>query len=164
MDKTKLLLDDNWQHRFFDLDALDTVAPEWQELVQLWDGRRKGNLMPPWSAFDMFDFRPWLGFITVSRVSLDPLDTKTVLWGTAMTEIYGEDRTGRVLSAEQADWSITQKDWGFLERIVTTPCLGLAEGSLYWKNKDFVQLSRLFFPFGEDGKTCDTMISATRRH
>lgn len=163
MDKPDIPKDDDWRHRFFALDALDSVDPIWSDLVELWDSKRGDALLPAWSSFDMYDFKPWLGYVAVNKVTYEPLDTLTTLWGTELTELYGEDRTGRTLRESQVDWSITLKDWTFWERVADQPCIGHAEGNIYWKSRDYIHLTRIFLPFGEDGRTCDTIASATKQ-
>lgn len=163
MEKPDIPQDDDWHHRFIGLDALHTVDEDWRSLVVVWEQKRAGRLLPPWSAFDMYDFVPWLGFIAVNKITHAPINTFTTLWGTELTELYGDDRTGRTLRESQVDWCITLKDMGFWERLATQPCIGRAEGTLYWQDRDYVRLDRFFLPFGEDGETVDTIISVTRR-
>ena len=163
MDKPDIPKDDDWRHRFVALDALDTIDPLWAGLLRVWDSKRHGALLPPRSAFDMLDFKPWLGFIAVNKVTYAPLNTQTVLWGTGLTELYAEDRTGKTLLDSQVEWCVTLKDLDFWDRVINEPCIGMTEGNLYWKGRNHVHLSRVFLPFGEDGRTCDTIASATRR-
>ena len=162
-DKPDIPKDDDWRHRFVSLDALDTIDPLWADLLSLWESKRNGALLPLWSSFDIYDFKPWLGFIAVNKITREPLDTYTVLWGTGLTELYGEDRTGKTLRNSQVEWCVTLKDMDFWTRVVTEPCIGMSEGNLYWKGRDHVHLSRVFLPFAEDGRNCDRIVSATKR-
>jgi|GEM_PF-1379304 len=163
MDKPSIPEDDDWRQRCIALDALGEIDPIWSDLLQLWDSKRGGALLPAWSSFDMYDFKPWLGFVAVYKVTQEPLNTLTTLWGTELTELYGEDRTGKTLREFQIEWGVTMRDWSFWERIVKEPCIGRSEGNLYWKGRDYVHVSRVFLPYGEDGRTCDTISSVTKR-
>jgi len=163
MDKPDIPKEDDWRHCFVALDALDTIDPFWAGLLRVWESKRNGALLPRWSSFNMLDFKPWLGFIAVNKVSREPLNTHTVLWGTGLTDLYGEDRTGKTLLDSQVEWCVTLKDMDFWHRVINEPCIGMTEGNLYWKGRKHVHLSRVFLPFGEDGRTCDTIASATRR-
>lgn len=163
MDRPEIPKDDDWRHYFYALDEFGAVDESWSDFVRLWNSKRHGNRLPAWSDFDMFDFKPWLGFIAVHQIMRNPFDTWTRLWGTQLTELYGEDRTGMTLSRSQVDWCVTLKDWEFWTRVAKEPCIGRSEGNIYWKARDHIYLSRIFLPFGEDGKTCDIIVSATRR-
>lgn len=68
-------------------------------IVQLWESRRPGpDLLPARKDFDMVDFKPWLGWVSIHQIEYgDPIRFKIRLVGTNITVIEQADNTGRYL-------------------------------------------------------------------
>lgn len=163
MNDPDIPMTDDWWHDFLPLNAVGSVENPWEAILQLWSSRRADENLPSWSSFDMYDFKPWLGYVAVYKVEADPFDATTTLWGTGLAEIYGEDRTGKSLRENQAAWSLTVRDWDFWKRVALEPCIGMSEGTIYWQDRVHVRLRRVFLPFAEDGQRCDVIVSASER-
>ena len=54
---------------------------------------------------------------------------------------------------------MTPGDFAFWERVASTPCLGIGEGTVDWQNRDFISLTRVFLPFAENGTTTDVIVA-----
>ena len=152
-----------WDHLFYDLGALPDDWGDLGDAFELWDGKRDGKHLPAWSNCEPFDFVPWMGYVEVARIERDPFDVLTTLWGTELVNLYGFDATGRRLSDVKAERGLTRKDLAFWQTVVMEPCIGLARGAVTWNDLDHVRLKRLYLPFGEDGDTCDRVVSITKK-
>ena len=102
-----------WRHRFLPLEAAAAEVDHGGGVIALWQSQRSGRLLPPWSAFDMTDFRPWLGYVSVDRVSYDPFDCTNRLWGSALVGLYGFEATDRSLRQDYELRGMTPGDFAF---------------------------------------------------
>ncbi len=87
----------------------DDTEHLFRDIVALWESRRPApDLMPPRSAFDMLDFKDWLGWVSIygieyhKAVASGPYTHETVrfkilLSGTKVTIIDKADNTHRYL-------------------------------------------------------------------
>ncbi|MFN3399161.1 MAG: PAS domain-containing protein [Ferrovibrio sp.] len=72
--------------------------PKLRALFDLWDARRGSRQAPPRSDFSHEDLLPWFGHLML----LDCLDTNEYryrLYGTKLTQLFGFDLTGHMVSA-----------------------------------------------------------------
>lgn len=134
-----------WQHDFLAIDGADDI-PGASDLLALWRGRRGGRMMPAWSDFEMIDFRPWIGNVSVDEIRSNPFDCVTRLWGTGLTALYGFDATGRSLRDSYELRGLTPEDFAFWERVALTPCIGIGRGTIDWQNREHVSVMRVFLP------------------
>lgn len=148
-----------WRHTFLPLDTAPERVNPGNEVVALWQGRRGASRLPAWSMFDMFDFKPWLGSVSVDRVTRDPFDTTVRLWGTKLRELYGFDATGWGLRRDYARRGLTTDDFEFWRKVVSDPCIGIGQGSVDWQGRDFVRVTRVFLPLAEDGNVVDHVLA-----
>lgn len=72
--------------------------PKLRALFDLWDARRGSRQAPPRSDFSHEDLLPWFGHLML----LDCLDNNEYryrLYGTALTQLFGFDLTGKLVGA-----------------------------------------------------------------
>jgi hypothetical protein len=77
----------------------DSVREIFADIVDLWEARRPGpGLLPSRADFDMTDFMPWIGWVSIYEIEYgDPIRLKIRLVGTSITVIEQADNTGRYL-------------------------------------------------------------------
>tara|TARA_R110002126_G_scaffold28524_22_gene95056 strand:- start:511 stop:1065 length:555 start_codon:yes stop_codon:yes gene_type:complete len=92
--------------RQFCLHALDVPSERFGALasfVEIWRGKWRDGKLPPWSAFDFYDFAGWHGWIHIDEiVSVSPFEMRCRLWGTELVNRLGVDETGKLLSFSPA--------------------------------------------------------------
>ena len=92
-------------------------------------------------------------------MSRDLFDCTVRLWGTELSRLYGFDATG-VSAREGRDIrGLTQEDFDFLVKVADDPCIATSHGTVDWKKREFVKISRVFLPLAEDGKTVDRILA-----
>jgi hypothetical protein len=151
-----------WTTRFFPLDGSGVEATGFGDVARLWLSKRVDGPLPPWSGFDVHDFRPWIGNVSVDDVTRDPFDCRTRLWGTGLVSLYGYEATGKSLRETYELRGMTEEDFQVWVRVASEPCIALGEGTIDWQDRDHVQVRRIFLPCGEDGRTTDVIISVAK--
>lgn len=116
--------------RQFGLHELSAPAERFGPLasfVQIWRSKWQGDRLPPWSAFDFYDFVGWHGWIHVDELtSEEPFDMNCRLWGTYLVERLGIDETNKSLleSPAVAEANIIP----FYRQILAQPAIGTNSG------------------------------------
>jgi len=76
-----------------------TIAhPALRALLDLWDAKRGSRQAPPRSDFSHDDLLPWIGHLMILDC-LEDNEFRYRLYGTALTELFGFDLTGKKVSA-----------------------------------------------------------------
>ncbi len=151
-----------WTQNFYPIDGVVAIPSVDPDLIALWEQSRGGVGLPKWSGYDMFDLRPWLGFVAVEQVSIDPFDCTMRLWGTHLRDLYGFDATGWRMTDSVKERGLTGADFAFSKRVVTEPCIAVSNGRLDWIDREHRAVQRVFLPFSEDGQDAvqaDTIVS-----
>ncbi len=81
------------------------------------------------------------------------------LWGTELTRLYGFDATGVSARAGYDIRGLTPDDFNFLVKVAQDPCIASSLGTVDWKDRDFVTISRIFLPLAEDGALVDRILA-----
>ena len=68
------------------------------DLIEFWTANRGPDGVPDRSSFTPTNLRPWIGSITIYEKIFDDNDFRIRLEGTKVTQITGEDWTGRRVS------------------------------------------------------------------
>lgn len=128
--------------------------------VAIWRGKWRGDRLPPWSAFDFYDFVGWHGLIYVDEVlSRSPLEMRCRLWGSGLVDLLGHDETGNLLSESPA-----VDEPGLMDsnrRIVGEATIGvvLGKATSYGRMTDVTVVK---LPCADDGATVDHVLGCTR--
>ncbi|MGO1117931.1 hypothetical protein ACTL6U_04470 [Rhodovibrionaceae bacterium A322] len=75
--------------------SLEGQPVEFQQVSELWQSKYENGIFPSWDAFDFYDFKGLHGWITLSEITFDPTDVCYRLFGSKITEVLGEDLTGK---------------------------------------------------------------------
>tara|TARA_R110002012_G_scaffold31429_1_gene94259 strand:+ start:323 stop:928 length:606 start_codon:yes stop_codon:yes gene_type:complete len=152
-----------WTYGCCSLDAPAQSFGPFAKLVETWQSRRlDGSTLPARRAFEMEDFRDWLGQIFIAKIEQPPFDLRYTLWGTTLVDWWGIDYTGRFLGnqSENPDsWNVERR---YFETMSRAPFIGLAGGLLTQHNRDHVKVLGLDLPLG-DGSRMDRVLSAHLR-
>lgn len=137
-----------------------TVRNIFANIVDFWEERRPGpGLIPARAHFDMADFRPWIGWVSIYDIEYgDPVRFRVRLAGTKVTLIEQADNTGRYLDevfppAQYPDVfspyreALEKREPVYLQRDVPT---------LFGFPKT---LSKLVLPVSNDGRRPDKFIN-----
>jgi len=148
-----------WKYELFDLDTDAAAFGEHASFITHWRSFRNNNTLSDWTDLDLIEFKEWYGKISVTDiVSFTPLQLKYRLWGTVLTDIWKEDRTGALIVEDSEEFSHNDKK--LVLNVLTTPVLGKLSGSLYWNDRDHINISVVTAPLGKPGEPADKFISA----
>jgi hypothetical protein len=149
----------DWHYATCPLDTDPWRLGPFEDLVRVWQDRRRGRLLPSRHDFDIGDFAPWLGRVFIARVERDPFDLRFTLWGTQLREWWRVDYTGRTigeLSADPVSWQIERR---YFQAMDLDPFLGIASGYLSQHGRDHIKVVGLDLPMSE-GHGLSQVISA----
>jgi hypothetical protein len=127
------------------------------DLQALWESRHGDAFLPPWSAIDVFDLRPWLGHLILLEVIDGGADFRYRVHGTALVALRGEDLTGRHLSTlPRGRDRLLQEYRG---------CIAAARPTVLRRRylgggRDYITVVKGILPFAEDGRTVDRLLVA----
>lgn len=140
----------DWTYGECRLDSGSDKFDPFRKLVELWNDRRNGSSgLPPRSAFDFYDFKDWLGRVSIARIEREPFQVRFVLWGTKLAKLWGVDYTNKLLG----ELSETPEAWLDVElvyfmRMAKTPFIGIVQGSLMDHRKSYVHILGIDLPVG----------------
>jgi hypothetical protein len=80
-------------------DTLPPMQPQLVSLLEFWDRKRGGRRIPARKEFDVFELRPWLGYLHLVEVIDAGRDYRYVIYGTDIAMAFGIDLTGKTLDA-----------------------------------------------------------------
>ncbi len=72
-------------------------------LHALWLAKRGARKLPARADIEVFELKPWLGWLSLLDVVDDGADFRFRVFGTALTERFGTDWTGRHLSEQSPE-------------------------------------------------------------
>lgn len=140
--------------------ARQDVRKLFANIVDLWEERRPGpGLLPSRANFEMADFKPWLGWVSIYDIKYgDAIRFKIRLAGTQVTHIERANNTGRYLDEvfppdkypgvfEPYFEALAEKQPVYLQRTVPT-LMGYPQ-----------VLSKLVLPVAADGRRPDKFIN-----
>lgn len=145
--------------RWFSTDFdLDFRHPQLSALHQRWLELRGGDAIPPRTAFDPLDFKPFLGNIFMIEVDDAGERFKYRLVGTLIVEVVGRDSTGRWLDDAYADSSPVIS---FYRELVRRRSPGRSHGIVEWVGKDHMRFETGTFPLALDDGRIGRFVGAT---
>lgn len=144
----------DWRYRQCPVDSRPEDFGPFSDLITLWQSKRQGRLLPERSDFSVFDFKPWLGRIAITKFESDPFNVRFVLWGTELTTWWGADYTNKSLGelASQPDL-IKEAEGKYFLDMQKDPFIGLVEGELEQQYKRHRKLIGVDLPLGAGENT-----------
>lgn len=125
---------------------------------EMWDRVRGDNELPAWRDFDIMDFRPWWGWICMYELDPDAdFDFVIRLWGTAVTNFYGVELTGKRAS-ELLGLLYWEEDLMMKRYVRDRKCMGIAAGPMNWEHQHYKTYSYFVLPLADDGTTVDRLM------
>ncbi|MEQ8664977.1 MAG: hypothetical protein RIC16_04565 [Rhodospirillales bacterium] len=160
--------DDGWRYYMCPLDIDPVVAGTFASLVAIWQSKRQGDRLPAWRDFGLMDFKDWWGWLSVyDIVGRDPLDLWCRLWGGRLAMSHDQEFTHARLrdpaSGMYGDSNMLDGvDVAFMEELIDGPLIGLSDGPMTWRQRDYERCESLRMPLADDGGTVDKLLCATR--
>lgn len=130
---------------------LEVCSDPIRDLFLLWQKKKGSDLLPSREAFDVLEFRPWMGRIVLFDVTHDPLIIRYRLVGTQLVAAFGADFTGCSIK----DKSYSQNFNASWRNLSTIAEKGIAR---YRSDANAILDTgenageRLFLPLGKDGR------------
>jgi len=142
----------DWQYSRCSVDSRPEAFGPFQELVALWQSKRRGRLVPERADFDFTDFKPWLGRIAIADFETDPFNVRFVLWGTDLVTWWGADYTNKSLGelAKRPELLKEVEGQYFLD-MKNEPFIGLVEGRLERDYDSYRKVMGVDLPMGRNG-------------
>lgn len=141
----------NWRYGVCPIGAAAERFGPFAPVVDLWRGRiPDGRLLPGRGAFDVVDFKPWLGRIFIARVEREPFDLRFVLWGVTLSAWWGVDYTNKTLGSESNNpelWRLVEL--AYFQEMERAPFIGLSHGYLDQHDRSHIKVMGLDLPLGE---------------
>jgi hypothetical protein len=130
------------------------------DLLDFWQRKRAGRLMPARADVDVLELRPWLGYVHLVEVVEGGADFLHRIYGTEIAVAFGIDLTGKRLGAVPA----AARD--AVRRSYCAACqsrspLFLAEDPLL--NSSLERVESLILPLSSDGVVVDRLLIGTAR-
>jgi len=98
-----------WAYHVYELDAFAGEFKEFQPLVELWQSKFQGHLLPAWADFSFEDFAGWYGWLRVGDFIPGRTDDFVYrLWGGESVKLYGVELTGKRMS--ELDFGFDEDD------------------------------------------------------
>lgn len=148
------------------MEARETTAPSdnravnFAPIVGLWESRRPGpGLLPARQNFDMPDFGPWIGWVSIYQIEYGaPIRFKIRLAGVQVTMIERADNTGRFLDEVFPPAEFPDVHAPYFEALETRLPVTL-ERRVPTKFGVEKTLSKLVLPVADDGRRSDRFIN-----
>lgn len=129
-----------------------TMPPPLAALHRLWSEKRGARRAPARGDFDIFELRPWLGFLTLIDVIDGGRDYFYRVSGTNVTEFYGNDLTNRRLSeVEPGIRAVVEPEY----RRVIADARPLFVVRRPRVRRESARVARCLLPLSSDGRTID---------
>lgn len=151
-----------WSHSFFSCTEAAERFGVFAPLVAAWRGYAGDRALPCWDDVEITDFAGWHDMMVLDEIAHDPVDARTLIWGSRLAEIVGYQPRGLWLSESREVRGLIEEDFRFWERVCGEPCIGLARGSIDWRGRQHVVIERLYLPFARPGIRVDRVASFCR--
>jgi hypothetical protein len=154
---------DDFTHFFFTVDPPALSCEPHRELKHYWNAKRQGRQFPRRADIDPAELRSHLGYLFLIDVLPDARDYRFRLLGSAMTQRYGRDSTGKtIVEAYQSAPEIGAWVLEVLTAVVTSKLPVVSEGRLSVVGKNYVIARALQLPLSEDGETVNMILGEMR--
>jgi hypothetical protein len=138
----------------------DFDDPMFRRLYGYWGQRFRGNLLPSRSDIDPVDFPDLLGHLAIIEVLRNGEGTRFryKLWGTYVTQLYGQDLTGKLVD-EAVLPTRAEAIRAAFQAVVDTAQPHFWRVAVPIENREFLSNRRLLLPLASDGVTVDQMLA-----
>jgi len=154
------LRDDEWKFEFHPLDTPPSVFGRFAAFKALWDNKRSGDRLPAWRDFDLMDFEPWWGWLTVEDIVTTEgygYDSRYRLFGTQVAELFQADFTGRKMS--EIDGFLTPVDVQNGAKMVSERLITVSRGPMRWQDRTYNTYTFVELPLADDGVEIDKVLA-----
>jgi hypothetical protein len=137
---------------------LQIQHPLLQRLLDLWNAKRDGRLMPARADFDVFELRDWLGNLMLLDVLDGASEFRYRLYGSVLAAYYDRDLTGKltaVLPPETRD--IVRREYSEACR-TRRPMMIERRRSVRQSTR---MVAKLILPLASDGLAVDMILVAS---
>jgi len=149
---------EGWTYETFEESASPGTFGPFESLVALWHDKRKGHEFPAWSDFQFQDLVEWYGWLTVEDlIPGDPYDARFRLWGTRVTELFGCDLTGSLMSAAPPG-QFDPVEFELIRKMVKEHVIVRCSGPINWIDREHKQVANLALPLSGDGMAVDKIL------
>lgn len=142
-------------------DLLSECGPRIAKFYGLWDSKRAGRLMPSRGDFDIFELKPWLGWITLLDVLPDALpdghDFRYRLVGTNLNRFRDRDPTGQRMSESTLALN-PQVMLNNARDICSSRAPRYRYDAVPMANSRFYTPPRIYLPLGDGGETVNVIM------
>lgn len=136
----------------------DFALRQHQVMYQFWLANRRGDALPPSSAFDALEVREALGYIHLAQPNDDYTDFRYRVYASAVAEVGSVDMTGKWFSQS------TSPDWSFylrqLAAVADMRAPVYSENNAHYKVSVTVKWCRLLLPMADSGGRVDRIAVA----
>lgn len=151
-----------WKYYSFDLDEELSVFTRFQPLYDLWREKKANKFLPAWKDFAFEEFKGWHPNITLFEVRHDPFDLYYRIFGSVVSDTYGENFSGETLLTANQEIEDEYDLWHF-EQLYKQQKYGASEGPVHWSNQEYIKLKFFDLPLSDDGKDITHFLTATIR-
>ena len=135
--------------------------PELKALLEIWEARRRGRLLPSRADFDPLDLKPHLGHLLLTDVERAPLRFRYRLLGTTITEILRRDATGRYFEEIYAGRLLRELFDAFSRVVETRAPLRIFSTTGHPRNDIYVY-DCVLLPLSADGESVNMVLGEMR--
>jgi len=148
-----------WTYRVLEADNPCTDFRPFDSLFRLWRSKIRDGRLPAWRDFDFADFAGWHGWLRVGDIVPGRTDDFVYrLWGVHAVDFYGVDHTGKRMS--ELDFGFDEDDRELLTMLATDRKITLADGPVFWQDREHVRVQVLKMPLADDGHRVDKFLGA----
>ena len=148
-----------WTYRAYPSDTKGGDFGPLAPFVEIWRRKCPGpGKFPAWNDFDLMDFDGWWGQVSLAEIHSDPFDIKWVLWGTLITDWWGTDYTGKMISdipAVKDVWENYERD--YLLRLLREHLIGYVSGTLAPQGRKNYYIYGVDLPLEKNGEITHVM-------
>lgn len=143
----------DWFYYVYSRNTPADVFGPFAPFVELWQSRFAGENIPEWTEFDVDDFIGWYGNISLGEVEQDFSNMVFRLWGTELTELWGNDYTNKVFGNNKFPEHWKSVEQPYVEAVVRDSGIGICGGTLHRLDREFVNITFVDLPVRRVGKT-----------
>ncbi len=137
---------------------LEIKHPLLRRLLDLWNVKRDGRVMPARADFDVFELKDWLGNLMLIEVLDGASEFRYRLYGSVLAAYYSRDLTGKLsdtLPPETRD--IVRREYGEV-CAARRPMLVERRRSVKQSTR---MVAKLILPLASDGLAVDMILAAS---
>ena len=144
-------------------EKLDCQDPDAFRLLEYWQSKRSGDLLPGRKDVSPFELKSLLGNVVLIDVERKPLRLRYRLLGTNITRAMGRDSTGKyydeIYSPELLSEILKSFQW-----IIENRQPLRTYGEAFYPDKNFYKYEALNLPLASDGENVDMILAGLYFH